>query len=168
MVRTRPPRNWRVVFLRELAIDGNRRRAAEVAQVDSATIYTHRANDSEFRAQWDAAIDHAGEYLEAEAFRRATEGVDEPLTCAKGLVFDADGNPMMVRKYSDSLMALLLKGARKEKYRENVKVSGSVQHSLVPTGKAKNFADELIATMREHPAAQSSILATLRKLGEGA
>ena len=116
--RTTPPRNWRRAFLAELAVDGNRRRAAEVAGVDSATIYRHRAADAEFRAAWDAAIDHAGEYLEAEAWRRATEGVEEPLTSAKGLLYHADGTPAVVRKYSDSLMALLLKAARPDKYRE--------------------------------------------------
>lgn len=120
---TATPRNWRKVFLRELAVDGNRQRAAEVAGVDRKTVYNHRASDAAFRAEWDAAIDQAGEYLEAEAWRRATEGVTEPLTCGRGLVYHEDGSLATVQKYSDSLMQTLLRGARPQKYRDNVSVS---------------------------------------------
>ena len=125
--RTTPPRKWRTVFLRELAVDGNRRRAAEVAQVDHSTVYEHRHRDSEFRTAWDAAIDQAAEYLEAEAWRRATEGVEEPLTSAKGLIYGEDGAPVTVRRYSDHLMGLLLKAARPSKYRDNVHVTAQQQ-----------------------------------------
>lgn len=123
MARTTPPRNWKAVFLRELAIDGNRSRAAAAARVGHTTAYEQRNRDPEFRAAWDAAIDQAGEYLEAEAWRRATEGTDEPLVSARGLIYHEDGTPATVRKYSDSLMQLLLKGARPQKYRENVSVT---------------------------------------------
>jgi hypothetical protein len=113
------------VFLRELATDGNRRRAAEAARVDHATVYRWRNTDADFRAQWDAAIDQAGEHLEAEAWRRAAEGVDKPLVSMGKVVRGDDGEPLMVREYSDSLMALLLRGARPQKYRDNLSITSA-------------------------------------------
>lgn len=53
------------------------------------------------------------ELLEAEAVRRAYEGVDEP-------VFYQGSECGEVRKYSDTLLMFLLKGMMPNKYRERV------------------------------------------------
>jgi len=46
------------------------------------------------------------------------------------LVKDDDGKPIEIREHSDHLMAILLKGHRPEKYRENVNISGTVTMEL--------------------------------------
>ena len=58
--------------------------------------------------QFDAAQEEACERLEAEARRRAVEGVDEPRTVA--------GQREIVKRYSDALLIFLMKGANPEKY----------------------------------------------------
>ena len=68
--------------------------------------------------------------LEAEARRRAIEGIEKPVfykgkMCYRDEVDPATGErrgtgePLLIRKSSDVLLMFLLKGARPEKYREN-------------------------------------------------
>lgn len=154
-------------FLAALAECGSVTRAAAAVAVSREAVYRRRRADRDFAAGWDAAVDAAAAVLEEEAFRRAHDGVEEPLTCAKGLIRDADGVPVTVRKYSDTLLIFLLKGARPEKYRENVKVSGHVEHSLIPTGAARDLADELLAAVRDLPDARERLAATLLREGGG-
>ncbi len=47
--------------------------------------------------------------IRAELFRRAVQGVEEPVVSAGKLVRNIDGTPLTVRKYSDALMAALAK-----------------------------------------------------------
>ncbi len=61
----------------------------------------------------------AADVLEAEAHRRAVEGVEEPVGWYKGV---AGGT---VRRYSDVLLMFLTKGALPERYRERVEVRGT-------------------------------------------
>jgi hypothetical protein len=120
----------RAAFLAELRRRGNVSDAARAATIDRTTAYLWRKNEPEFAAAWDEAIEAAIDSLEAEAWRRAAEGVEEPVIGRvgkdkDGIVRDADGLPLFVRKYSDSLMNTLLKAHRPEKYRERQ----DVQHS---------------------------------------
>ena len=67
---------------------------------------------------FEEASEDAADSLEAEARRRAVEGVEEPVGWYKG---QAGG---VVRKYSDTLLIFLLKGRRPELYRERFEHSG--------------------------------------------
>ena len=60
-------------------------------------------------------MESAVDDLEAEAWRRAKEGVEKP-------VFQGGKQVGVIREYSDTLMATLLKAHRPEKYRENFKI----------------------------------------------
>jgi hypothetical protein len=51
----------------------------------------------------------AADRLREEAWRRAVDGVSEPLVSAGKLVHDDDGQPIMVKRYSDSLLQVLMK-----------------------------------------------------------
>lgn len=113
----------RARFLDTLAECGNVSQAAKVAATSRDSVYRLRADDAVFASAWDDALQSAADKLEQEAWRRAHDGVEEPLTCARGLITDADGNPVTVRKYSDTLLIFLLKGARPEKYREHLNVT---------------------------------------------
>lgn len=95
------------IFLEQLGVDGNVSRAAEVAQIQRKTIYERRNSDPEFEKDVQAAFEVATDKLEAEARRRAVEGVEEP-------VFHQGVEVARVRKYSDSLLGLMLKGNRKK------------------------------------------------------
>ena len=88
--------------------------ACRVAKVGRRTVYDARI-DEEFAAAWDEIEQETTDVMEREAYRRAVDGVPEPLVSAGKHVTD-------VRKYSDTLLIFMLKGRRPEKFRENVKV----------------------------------------------
>ena len=139
---------WRETFLKLLAESGNATVAATGACIDRQTAYNTRNRDGKFAAQWAEAMEHAADLLEAEARRRAVEGVSEPVAQKGQLVqawADRDGNlladdvaaallssnpemvqrvPLMVRRYSDHLLMFLLRGARPEKFRDNARHTG--------------------------------------------
>lgn len=81
-------------FLGVLSKSMNVTLAAHGAGLNRQTLYKWRAEDAEFAAAWDEALQEAIELLEAEAYQRA-------------------------RKQSDTLMIFLLKAHKPEKYRDN-------------------------------------------------
>ena len=110
----------RETFLTELAARGNVSAAAAAAGLSRVTFYEWRSADSAFAAAWDEALETAIDAMELEARRRAVEGVEKPLIGRVGK--DQDGIITVIREYSDSLMTLLLKAHRPEKYRERTDV----------------------------------------------
>ena len=111
----RTPGAWRAKFLAELAKTSNVSAACKAAGVSRSTAYEARDGDEAFASSWDDAIDEATDALEAEARRRAIEGVDRP-------VFYQGGECGHVREFSDALLMFLLKAHRPKKFRENVQV----------------------------------------------
>jgi hypothetical protein len=64
------------------------------------------------------AKEMAADRLEEEAWRRAVDGVDEPVGFYRGKP------SAWVKRYSDTLLIFLLKALRPEKYRERYEHSG--------------------------------------------
>lgn len=122
-----------LVFLEALSTYGNISRAAEKSGLDRAGLYVKRRNDNAFSAEWDKAMEIGVEAIEDEAKRRAFEGWEEPVWYRGDLCGT-------VRKFSDTLLIVLLKAHKPEKYRENSKVELSgkdgtpieVEHSASP------------------------------------
>ena len=136
-------RDWKPVFLEHLAATGNVKLAADAAGVGRRTVYDRRQAEKEFAAQWEDAVENAMDLLEAEAWRRAYEGVLEPVAQKGELVqvwVDRDGRivsttdaeaankaqpnsvrlaPLMVRKYDTTLLTFMLRGGRPAKYRDH-------------------------------------------------
>jgi hypothetical protein len=124
---------WEEKFLLELAQRGIVKGACEAANVGQTTAYVHREKDKDFAAAWLAALDTAADVLVREVWRRAHDGVDEPVTHLGQQSFvalDKDGKPthdkdkvasvvpFTIKKYSDTLLMFLLKKMRPE-YREH-------------------------------------------------
>jgi AcrR family transcriptional regulator len=105
-------------FLTTLASSGNVSLAASAAKLPRGTLYHWRDRDKGFAAAWLEAIEAATDALEAEARRRAVEGVETTIVHGGRLVRDEAGKPLTIRRYSDSLLALLLRAHRPEKYRD--------------------------------------------------
>jgi hypothetical protein len=138
-------RDWREPFLLALAESGNVSVACSEALIDRVTAYTRRKTDAEFAKRWKGALDQAADLLEMEARRRAEKGVDEPVIYQGVLAgqyineagefckqTDPDSKfiPLTIKRYSDTLLIFLLKGARPKKFRDNVslKHSGTIKH----------------------------------------
>lgn len=118
----------KVTFLRAFAVRGIVLDGLQAARVSRDLVTTYwRKDDEWFEALYQNAIGEARDRIEAEAHRRAVDGYDEPVIYQGQPTRVTDGETgeerfLTIRKYSDSLMALLLKGADPAKYRENHKV----------------------------------------------
>ncbi len=106
-------------FLAAFRETGNVRLACTAAKVARSGHYSW-LKDAEYCKAFDLAKEDAANTLEAEAHRRAVEGWEEPVGWYKG---KAGGT---VRRYSDTLLIVLLKGLLPEKYRERVEVRGII------------------------------------------
>lgn len=97
-------------FIDTLCHTGNVSEACRIAGVARPTAYEHRKTDEEFREAWGMALEEAADLLEAEARRRAVDGVERPIYQGGELVGTE-------RQYSDQLLIRLLEAHKPEKYR---------------------------------------------------
>ena len=111
----------RFKFLCLFSESGNVTESAKKAGLNRQHLYEFRDNNTEFATAWEACRKLAGEALKDEAYRRAKEGVEEP-------VFFKGRKVGTVRKYSDALLSLLLKAAFPDEFAERKKteLSGDV------------------------------------------
>jgi len=131
----------RRIFLRSFASRGIVLEGCRAAGVSRSTVEKWRENSEWFDELYRIAIEEAADRIEAEAFRRAVDGYDEPVIY-QGMVTSVidpetgEQRMLTVRKYSDTLMQTMLKGARPEKYRDNhkVEVSGTGGGVLIVPG----------------------------------
>lgn len=92
----------RARFLTVLAHTGCVRDACRVVGLASTNAYRTRARLPDFAKRWDDALARANKGLVATAYARAVEGVEEPIIRGDKVVATR-------RRYSDSLLALLIK-----------------------------------------------------------
>jgi hypothetical protein len=108
-------------FLRAFAETCSIKQASRLAVIDKSTHFVWMSRDANYVAAFESCKVQAVQVLEDEAVRRASEGVDEP-------VFYKGEQCGTIRRYSDSLMMLLLKGHLPSRYREaaatNIAMSG--------------------------------------------
>ena len=106
--------------------------AADVAGVNRATVYRRKDGDSDFAEAFEAAQADSCDVLEQEGFRRAHDGVEEPLVSAGRLVLDPAGQPLMVRRYSDRLLEFLLKARDPKRFSERHRLehSGEINRGI--------------------------------------
>lgn len=131
-------RDWQPDFLKALAEYGVVQYACDAAGVSRSTVYRLRDADDGFAASFDEAREQAWDKLEREAFRRAVDGVPEPLVSGGRVVRDDSGEIIYVNRYSDSLMTLMLKAKRSAEYRDKSQVEHSGEVGLTVTD-LKNF-----------------------------
>lgn len=142
MPRGRPVRSDknRERFCQELAEHGNVTRASKAISSAHSTVYEWKADDPVFAAAWADAIAQYTKVLEAEADRRAKEGVEEP-------VFYQGQVVGYVKKYSDILLMFRLKKLDPDGYKERVaqesKVSAEVSVKGTPEQETARINDLL-------------------------
>lgn len=113
-------------FLEVYRRTGQHYLSAEACQVAGTTVFTHLRKDPAFAEAYEEAKQHFGDIIEQEAIRRAVQGWRErPVVNEQGEVVG------YVQKFSDSLMAMVLKRWRPE-YAEKISVNVSGGVLLVP------------------------------------
>lgn len=165
--------DWRPIFLAALADVPIVANAAKLARIDYRQVWRVRESDAEFAQAWDDAMEQGIDRAEQEAFRRAVVGFEEPVIDKGRLAYryeryvDEEGKeqyrqlldengqpvPLTVRKHSDALLALVLKGRRKKVYADRTELTGA-------EGGPVNMNDE---TARSARVAQLMATAQQRK-----
>ena len=119
-----PAQKWtsarRAAFLAALAETGNVSRAARAAKASRSRAYQLKADDPQFAEEWAGALEIATDALDAEARRRAMDGVETPR-------FHQGQIAGTVKKYSDSLLMFLLRAHRPDLYRERAGLTSNRQ-----------------------------------------
>jgi hypothetical protein len=111
-------------FLQELGTHGIKKKACKAVGITYMTLRRHMEKDPKFTERVQVALEEAGDEYEAEAHRRAVEGVKQQM-------FNKHGEPTgTVTKYSDRLLERMLIAAKPHKYgdRKTVEVTGSITH----------------------------------------
>jgi uncharacterized protein YbjQ (UPF0145 family) len=107
-------------FLINYAFSGIIRAAGEAAGVSRATVKRWQEIDETFAELMKEAQEEAVERLEEEAQRRAVRGVVD----VKPIFYKGDQcGEHTVTTYSDSLLTLMLKANKPEKYKERIDVT---------------------------------------------
>lgn len=115
-------------FLKSFALTANVRAACMKAGVSRETIYQWQEHDDAFGILFRQASSDANDLIRAELFRRAVQGVEEPVVSSGKLVYIEDERgqkkPLTKKVYSDQLLSLLAK-ARMPEFRERQRVEMS-------------------------------------------
>jgi hypothetical protein len=129
-------------FLKALALSGNITRAARDAGVKRHAMLSLQKASPEFAARMRDARDEAVDLLEAEARRRALDGVEEPIIRGGDFLRQDDGSIAVIRRYSDRLLELLLKAHRPEIFARGhgQNTEGDPALSLAPEDRADRVA----------------------------
>jgi hypothetical protein len=130
MKKLRLTRERQKRFVEALAETGNVTAAVRLAGTSRTRAYELRKTDPAFAAAWDEAEQVAADKLEAEAWRRAVDGIEEPMVSGGKLVRDDNGQPIAIRRYSDQLLTALLRAHRPEKFRERTAVEIDISDRL--------------------------------------
>jgi len=151
--------DWKPAFLAALKAYPVVAHACAAVGIERSTAYRARESNEVFALAWDDALEDGIDRAEKEAFRRAVTGYEEPVIDKGRLAYayeryvDEEGAehycpvlndkgqpvPLTVRKHSDALLALILKGRRKAVYAERKEVTGA-------DGAALPAAQVIIAT----------------------
>jgi len=123
------PREWVPDFLAALALSPNVALACRTAGVSRVTAYDLRHADAAFAAAWQEAVDESTDELVGEMYRRAKDGVPEPVYY-KGEVCGH------ILRYSNTLAIFLAKAHRPgvygDKLRADVNVTGETVAFYLP------------------------------------
>jgi len=84
--------------------------------INRHTVYQWLEHDDQFAAAFNEAGVRATEVLEREAWRRAKDGIAEP-------VYQHGKEVGTIQRYSDQLLMFLLRARAPERYRDRVDVS---------------------------------------------
>jgi hypothetical protein len=138
------PFDWKPAYLaalREIPVVAH---GCKAVGIERSTAYRAREADEDFAKAWDEAMEEGVDRAEKEAFRRGIVGFEEPVIDKGRLAYrhervvgedgaetyriqlDENGQPipLTVRKHSDALLTLVLKGRRKKVYADRTELTG--------------------------------------------
>jgi hypothetical protein len=131
-------RKQRPLFLDALASGSTVADAAKATGIGLRTVYTWRAEDTEFADEWDEAYRQGASALETEARRRAIEGTLKPIFNRGVQAVDYMGLPAFVREYSDTLLLFLMKARDPLRYCDRARTAALMRKWGLEDGKNRD------------------------------
>ncbi len=139
------PYDWKPLYLEALRHIPVVTHGCEAADVHRTTVMRARNDDPEFAEAEKEAMEAGIDRAEQEAFRRGVVGFEEPVIHQGRAawqykrvvkedgsvdfepVLDAHGQPVLltVRKHSDAMLSLMLKGRRKKVFADRTELTGA-------------------------------------------
>jgi hypothetical protein len=159
------PFPWREPFLAALREYPVLKHGCDAVGIDRATVFRQRKADEDFDKAVNEALEEGVDRAEQEAFRRGVVGFEEPVIDKGRLCYryeryldeneqeqwrmalgpNSQPIPLTVRKHSDPLLALVLKGRRKAVYAERTEITSAdggplkQQQITIATGVPADF-----------------------------
>lgn len=125
MGATRHNQQTRARVIQEFADCGRIDLACARAGCDRSCHYAWLKAEPEYKAAYEIARAQSADLLEAEAHRRAYEGVTKP-------VFQGGVQVGEIQEYSDSLLSFLLMARIPKVYGKRVELAGDPNAPLIP------------------------------------
>ena len=140
----------KLTIIRVLALKGSIREACHSSGIARSTFKDWRRKDDEFKKACEDALEDAADRIEEEAHRRAVDGFERPVIY-KGEVVDT------YTDYSDSLMSMLLRGNKKEKYKERTEHSGQIGRPMTLDEESKeDVVSSILGMIKNKPDPEGS------------
>lgn len=98
--------------------------ACRVAGIARSCHYNWLKDDPSYPERFETAHAEACDAVEEEIKRRGQDGYDEPVVYRGAISRDEHGQPVLVRKYSDTLLMFRARALLPEKYRERPSSEG--------------------------------------------
>jgi hypothetical protein len=139
--RRQKPNAWQPKVLQAIASGMTVKSAAESACVSPRTVYALAARDPSFAEAMEQAYDESADLLEAEARRRAIEGVKlKKFHDGLPIIDPETGQQYIEREYCDTLLIFLLKGRRPEVFGDRMKVDHGGSVIISPADRDRSIA----------------------------
>jgi hypothetical protein len=146
MARMSPKKDWKPLVIAGVASGLTVTHAAKQAGVARQQVYLESDKDPEFADAMRKAFQEAADHLEAEARRRAVEGVERKKFHKGKPIRDPRTHRQYVeREYSDTLLIFLLKGRRPEVFGDKVQLThdGTLRTTTDVTAAADALLDRV-------------------------
>ncbi len=155
---------WKDLFIAEFAKRASVRAACARANISRKNAYEARKQDPEFAARWKVARAEAIDKLEEEAWRRAHDGVDEPVFGSLGYR-KGSGEIGTIRKYSDKLLLALLQAHKPSRYRQTVRNEHTGPNGgPIPVKTTVDLSDKTDEQVGKYLGTLATVAAKLAKL----
>ena len=136
------------MFLEAIAEYGNIHAASRVTGIPRSIHYDLMKRDPEYAKAFHEATDVAIEAMEAEARRRAVEGITKD-------VYQGGRRVGEVREYSDTLLMFLLKAVRPDRYRERVDLTVDIRREAERIAAAAGLETDAVIAEAERLIAEA-------------
>ena len=129
-------------FLKAYGECGVIKYACKLAGINRSTYYEWAKSDPVFAEQLAEVEKDADDTLEYAAYVQSVLGTEEYVVSAGKQVFDENGKPLTVRKYSPNLLITLLKARLPHKYKDKQQVDLSGNLNIQTTWGGTTLEDE--------------------------